>query len=842
MHKIKMIGPCAVLLLLYAIGVKAQQKPQPANFKFMFEKVYLHTDRNTYSAGDTLWYKAYLTNAQTSELTSSSANLYVELIAPADTLVSRQTIELKGGLGNGDITLPDSLVAGTYRLRAYTNWMRNFGDAFVFEQQLLIDGISQGPKKMMAAVKSAKKSKTPLQLTVKPVNNVTPAQPLTVKFYPEGGAMVKGITGLIAVKAESNGQVADLSKVQGSVYIPSGDTVARFTCDSLGMALITLLPISGQPYQARVNYGQGTLIVPLPTALDTGLAMRVTHRDTALQVAISSSQPMPETAQQLTLTGRHSGKTCFTQQITLNNTQFVVKVPFNLLPAGVSSLTLYDSRQRPQAERLVFIHPSNKQKVSLSITPDKAVYQSKEKVNLNLKATDAAGQPVKTMLSLAVIDGDAVKPGNQNISTYLLLQSELQGNISNPAQYFDTTNVNRHKQLNLLLLTQGWRDFVWRRIADTAIRISYAAEKGFTLKGRLRQKFDNKPLVGKQVVATVIQGRADSKMYLAITDSLGRYQFDTLQVKGKRDVQLAALDGKQKSLGWLLVDSIKPAIIPINPLALKDTAVIKQDLIKSSYMTVMQQRRAMRNGNAIKLKEVVVNNRQIITSPNFFGTLYKPDKIFNITPKDHSYKTVLWYLLQNLPGAMASNNNEVTGITIRGMVSVPPGPYTMMLLKPILVVDGRQNSYQEQSAEMERKIIYDLPIESVKKIVLKHYMGTRVISGQFDMAYFMIGEIFVIELTLKPGALNTPDATKTSMEIDGYYQARTFYQPVYDAQKPNPDYRTTLHWAPNITTNAKGEAQLGFYNADPKTTVRVVAQGITSKGTPVVAVSEYVVK
>lgn len=48
--------------------------------KLFFEKVYLHTDRDVYLQGDTLWYKAYLTDAQTNILSPYSRNLYVELI------------------------------------------------------------------------------------------------------------------------------------------------------------------------------------------------------------------------------------------------------------------------------------------------------------------------------------------------------------------------------------------------------------------------------------------------------------------------------------------------------------------------------------------------------------------------------------------------------------------------------------------------------------------------------------------------------------------------------------------------------------------------------------------
>ena len=241
----KAVWLLCVMLLLNMTIAHAQQKPAPA-FKLFFENVFLHTDRGLYAAGDTLWYKAYLTDAQTGKLSHASGNLYVEVIAPADTLVSRQIIQLTGGLGNGDFSLPDSLITGTYRLRAYTNWMRNFGDAFIFEQTLSIIGDEPDKNATAKAMKqvSAKVTK-PVML---PVVNAIPAPPFTIRFYPEGGSLIKGLASMVAIKAEDNGSTANLSTIKGSIYNHAGDTVSRFRCDSMGNALVSLLALDTQPF------------------------------------------------------------------------------------------------------------------------------------------------------------------------------------------------------------------------------------------------------------------------------------------------------------------------------------------------------------------------------------------------------------------------------------------------------------------------------------------------------------------------------------------------------------------------------------------------------------------
>src|SRR5476651_2305563 len=131
-----------VLLLFIGVAASAQTAVTPASVqaKLIFEKAYLHTDRDVYTRGDTLWYKAYLVNAQNNAPLTSSGNLYVDLISPDAKVISTELIRLDKGLGNGDFTLTDTLAPGKYRLRAYTNWMRNFGDNFVLDREITMLG------------------------------------------------------------------------------------------------------------------------------------------------------------------------------------------------------------------------------------------------------------------------------------------------------------------------------------------------------------------------------------------------------------------------------------------------------------------------------------------------------------------------------------------------------------------------------------------------------------------------------------------------------------------------------------------------------------------------------
>jgi hypothetical protein len=67
------------------------------------QKVYLHTDKKEYNAGDIMWLKAYIVNGLDHLPDTFSTNLYVELISPFQTRVEIKRLRMFHGFGIGDI-------------------------------------------------------------------------------------------------------------------------------------------------------------------------------------------------------------------------------------------------------------------------------------------------------------------------------------------------------------------------------------------------------------------------------------------------------------------------------------------------------------------------------------------------------------------------------------------------------------------------------------------------------------------------------------------------------------------------------------------------------------------
>ena len=106
------------------------------------ERIYLQTDKPYYAAGDTVWFRAHLLDAETNVPVNRSRFVYVELHdQQADTLMQRLMIRSdEDGVFANALMLPKDISGGVYTLVAYTQWMRNFGAEHFCYQPLTIAG------------------------------------------------------------------------------------------------------------------------------------------------------------------------------------------------------------------------------------------------------------------------------------------------------------------------------------------------------------------------------------------------------------------------------------------------------------------------------------------------------------------------------------------------------------------------------------------------------------------------------------------------------------------------------------------------------------------------------
>lgn len=803
---------CLLLLTVFCFYLL----PAQSGFKLFFEKTYLHLDRNYYAAGEDIWFKAYLVNAQSNYSTSSSNNLYVELIAPGNKLSAREVVRIDNGVGVGDFKLEDSIPSGHYLIRAYTNWMRNFGKHFVFEKELWIAG--------PAAANGTTYTGSEHDNTHASHKTIA-RDAYTIQFLPEGGVMVEGVPTMVAFKTEDiNGKGVEAA---GSILTATGDTVARFATDWLGMGRFAFTPQAGMQYRAVVRYkNNAPAQAVFPVAYPDGFVLNIDNsNEQGILVSVNTNAAtLSRHSGALTLAGRHGGILYYKEKITLADGKASVKVPRDNFPGGIASITLYDENLRPQCERLVYVDKN--EGIHISIDADKPVYASREKTVLHISASDAQQRPVKAAFSLSAVDGNLVKPETDNITSYMMLSSELSGGVEDAAHYFDPNNGRRRQQLDLLLSTQGWRSFVWRLIADTSIRISYLPEPGITISGHVRQLFADRPLSNMNITL-LASGARGNKLYTARTDSAGRYWIDGVPLYGNQSIKINSKNDKGKKGGWILMDTLFG-----NPLPLYENALFTVDTASAlkTFGAEALRRQAQSKKDPALLQEVVVTSRKGVTlrDGNAYSTFGYPEYNFTISQKDYKFETLASFLIHNVPGAVADVENDAVNFYANGKA-----------LRPRIIVDRQEDVF-------ERIDYYQVHMDQVVSVSVRHLVGhpsfNRDTGGGHDLGN-NISDVFIINLTLKPGAYNQ-DMAMIVTDVTGYYNARAFYAPVYvlPAEDRRPDMRTTIHWEPVLTTDENGKATVSYYNADPKTSVRVTVEGLSDKGVPLTGTLKYEVK
>jgi hypothetical protein len=144
-HKNKIL--VAVFVMLQSLIAFAQQV---LHEKLPLENVMLTTDRTTYFSGEQIWLRAdcWLTVKND----SLSKVMYVELLDRKSKPVVQKKLQILNGMSSGLIEIPSDILTGNYYIRAYTQYLRNFGRELFYTTELTIINPELPPKEMIQTI------------------------------------------------------------------------------------------------------------------------------------------------------------------------------------------------------------------------------------------------------------------------------------------------------------------------------------------------------------------------------------------------------------------------------------------------------------------------------------------------------------------------------------------------------------------------------------------------------------------------------------------------------------------------------------------------------------------
>ena len=686
---------------------------------FPQEKIYMHIDKTVCITGEKLWFRTYLVNAANHIPVSGSQYVYVELFNPLDSLLSRVKIRNNSGAYHGYMDIPQDIPEGDYTLRAYTHYMRNLDEHYIsartvhignsknmlhVETKFSFDGegatnadfsFFNAPKGAPVVPKSVQMSINGgnvqhLDVAAEGTTGVNFRMPLNasrrvmllevndpvypcrkfiqipasdhdfdVSFYPEGGSLLQGVSGRVAFKAmKSNGRPA---KVEGVIYDQHGKEYGRIRSDEMGMGSFEIFSEEGVScHVVCTNDQQQRKRFDLPAALKTGYALTVNNmRDDRIYVSVLKSAP-DNRRDTLYLLAHMRGVVYYSEQWDADRT--VIALPKKELPSGVLHLVLYDAALNPVSERLAFIN--NGDQAQVAYENDQKSFAARSLVNNRIALTDRDGNPLSGSFSVSVVDNQAVVTDTtSNILTYLLLTSDLRGNIDNPAAYF-ANNRSTDWSLELLMMTQGWRRYdvgaiAQGRLARPEIPLELSAEISGTVKGGLT--YNN--LLEKAKVSIVSSN--ESYFELMETDSEGRFRFKGCDLPDSTTFWVRAANLRNNTNVMLDIDE---ATYPEWTLPVVAPAAIEQETVQKyvEQATPKEEEEKKKEKEEEykwdlgEMKEVAITGKRPIPKSVFRATYHLDEDQIKDINKHHGINA----LLEQIPNVTIVGGNALLYVNI----------------------------------------------------------------------------------------------------------------------------------------------------------------------------------
>ncbi|WP_299289395.1 hypothetical protein [uncultured Mucilaginibacter sp.] len=874
------------------------------------EKLYLQTDKPYYSSGDTIRFKAYLLDADFLLPSARSGLLYVELDDMAGTAIKRVMVPVNSGLSWGDITLNEKEVhEGSFVLRAYTNWMRNFGEGYVFKKNIYVSATS-GPTTLVRAIfrtdSAAGKNKVEANLQLTSTGNIpvalkdmkllvtdgkhtlardkvttgidgslkfgfgladkTALKNLTIKaqqtgngadtatlaipvninrpektdlqFMPEGGNLVAGISTKVGFKAVSeDGKGMALA---GKIYNGKGQEITSFKTAHAGMGSFGLAPQAGESYYAKITLPKGiTKEYPLPLASlsGTSLSVKPLGNDT-LVLTVNATADLTNKPITYCLIGQSRGVVCYAQALGFgNNLPVKAALPSSLFPTGIARFTLLDQGHLPLNERQVFINHHDE--LQISVSTDKQNYKTRDSIALAIEVKDKDGRPVQGSFSLAVTDDSQVKidSSGSNILNNLLLTSDLKGNIEAPGYYF---TGDKAEELDNLMLTQGWVGYSWKEVFNPVkTPIAYPAEKEFVVQGKVTNAF-NKPVVASKVI---LISNNPPIFKDTVTNTEGRFYFKGLVPVDTALFKIQARTKKGSSFNVNINgEEFKPPVFgpsaPISPWYVNpDTIVVANVNTKAAQLKAVDDLM----GKGLRLKEVTIKAKKIIPGSKNLNGPGEYDEAFDEKDFKNANKMTLGDFLEK----------NIRGYVVNGIWGKDRWYYVLKGKRIHFIIDGMDleygysfgssggESYEDERYHFIKNYLGYFTAEDITGIEVMYNTGHI---GSYGVQYAPIGkspngdEHAYLEITTRakkgPFMRVTPGTYLYKTLPFALY--KEFYRPKYNANNRNiaigTDLRSTIHWAPNVTTDAEGKARLSFYSADKPSIYTVTVEGTDLQG------------
>ena len=774
-------------------------KPYDGYFHQEREWVYTHLNKSAYIQGDDIWFTSYVLNPGNKRLNLTTSKLYIELWSPKKKMVSRKILYVNAGTTNHFIHLDDSLEPGSYCLRAYTSWMRNFYPENDLNTYVTVLGHDKLPETGSKIKQDKPSNNFDLPKGTQITQETRPDY--DIQFLPEGGTFLEDVDNVLGVKAtdpQGNG-----IKISGKIFTADNQEVVSFSTSETGMESITVPVSANQKYIAKVLLPDSTTRdLPLPNPESRGVSIHInSYLSGVVWFRVQTNESTRLLNKSYIVMIHANGVVFNSYRIRFskeNSIQF--KIKRSELGNGILYATIFDENLVPVAERL-FYNQNSTIRGNLTL---KAESLTNDSVNVNVVITDSLSRPRSAKLSISVLPGaTALNHFNNSLWSESILRPALRGNIENPDAYFEKNDTRHTVAIDNLLLTQGWRKYDWPTILkDTIRKFTYPFEEAFTIEGKVKNWLKNKPENKSRISLISPQNNI---FLISPVDSLGTFKYDRVYLNDSTWIIAAASSQKGSNWNRVLQMTIPESIMgepDIKPIAasVKKPGVVAEE--------IPQLTKGM-----IQLQEVVVTaQKKNPFSDNIYVGIM--DRTFELTKENylqfHNMEMLL--LIQFNVRTEKTADGEYHFNMGRGSSSVSGKPGD-----PILMIDGMKVN--------EPSDILDFPIELVEAVAVnKDGFGGGMGGSNGTIA---------IKSRTTPLFDNNAEATNIRrLMVNGYAVPKKYFEPKYIIQPGTSDYDkyAAIFWKPDLITDNNNNASFRFVVPKEIKTIVLRVEGISFEG------------
>ena len=619
------------------------------------------------------------------------------------------------------------------------------------------------------------------------------------------------------------------------------------------MGIFDMIPHAGDTYSAKVSLPGGfTKTYTLPTVTATGTVLKV--RSVAGTDSLAITVTGTNDGESYFLVGQARGIVCYASVIKLEQNSARCRVPGNAFPTGVCRFTLINAAKQPVNERLIFI--DHRDYLRVNVMPGKLYYATHDSVTLSVHITDKNSRPVKGNFSIAVTDNAQVKTDttrDSNMITNLFLTKNLKGDVEDPGYYFQAdADGSIQQRLDNLLLTQGWVGYDWKDILGPVKPSLYTDEAEFIVKGNVRNVF-NKPIVNSHIV---LLSKKPPFVLDTLTDKNGRFVFKNIVPVDTPVYFIQARNKSGRSFNInLKMDKFKPPVFAPDverpaPWYLNSNAgdSVLVNYVKSNRLHSLDAEKRI-NGAGHVLTEVTIKAKKIVRGSQNLNGAGNADIIIDEQELEKAgKKSLLDLLMERIPGFAERVYNQL------GDVSEPDDQKL-----PTFITEGHglPNFWYYANGKPVKLVIDGIPIGKIVPIStfieLNNYLSLHsaedikgieiMTSAKYASRYVPMeygiaispSDYSFIEITTRSGhgpAMDFTPGTYLYKPLP-FSLPKQFYSPKYPSKGTGStanEYRPTLYWKPDMTTNDLGDATLTFYSSGKRSTYTIIIEGTDGDG------------